>query len=208
MRKTVFCVIVAANLFFMGGCAVKAPENLLAEEVQTETVYLRSDGTVQSAYVEEFTESYYEEAELRTFMQEMIDSYNGSAGTKAVDLAQLLVADGRAYAILTYDSVKAYAEFNTDTEEEAEKLPAEILSEEQMIERYGDVVFSRAKKEPAAKTGGEFLNGKKQRFAVVNGPIQVKTPANILYYTEGGRLIDERTFEVPADTEAVIVYKK
>ena len=122
--------ILLLSVFLMAGCEKEpeAPENLLAEEIQVETLYLRADGTVQSAYVEEFGKSYYQESELRSFMDEMIAAYNESNGTNLVELTQLRASGGKVYAILTYQDVAAYAEFNTHFGEKTAAMLAEAVN--------------------------------------------------------------------------------
>ena len=199
-------LLLAALL--MAGCEKKdpeAPENLLAEEIQVETLYLRADGTVQSAYVEEFGKSYYQEAELRTFMDEMIASYNESNGIDTVELTQLRASGGKVYAILTYQDTDAYTNFNTSYGEQTASILAETVDVDTAKDRYGDVSFYDVKKK-AEKNGSELLTGKNQSIAVVQGPIEVQTSGNILYFSEG-TLADSRTLTIPEGLEAVIVYK-
>lgn len=191
--------------FLLAGCEEKAPEELTLVEITDETLYLRSDGTVQSAYLEDFDKDYYQEGELRTFLQEMVDRYNERSG-EAVSFTELTVSGGKASAILTYDTLDSYAAFNRNPGEAEETKRVEALAEEDVAARYGSTVFARAGKSET-QTGSELFNAKKQQAVVVNGPIQVKIPSDILYYSNG-TLLDTQTLQIPQDTEAVIIYKK
>ena len=204
--KGVLAILFLA-VFLMAGCEKDpvAPENLLAEEIQVETLYLRADGTVQSAYVEEFGKSYYKESELRSFMDEMIAAYNESNGTD-IKLTQLRATGGKVYAILTYQDIAAYSTFNADFGKDTASMLAESVSADTAKERYGSLSFYDVKKK-AEKNGSEILSDKNQGIAVIQGPIEVQTSGNVLYYSEGS-LTDSHTLTVPEGTEAVIVYKK
>lgn len=207
MKTKGVLAILFLSVFLMAGCEKDpaAPENLLAEEIQVETLYLRADGTVQSAYVEEFGKSYYKESELRSFMDEMIAAYNESNGTD-IKLTQLRATGGKVYAILTYQDIAAYSTFNADFGKDTASMLAESVSADTAKERYGSLSFYDVKKK-AEKNGSEILSDKNQGIAVIQGPIEVQTSGNVLYYSEGS-LTDSRTLTVPEGTEAVIVYKK
>ena len=207
MKTKGVLAILFLSVFLMAGCEKDpvAPENLLAEEIQVETLYLRADGTVQSAYVEEFGKSYYKESELRSFMDEMIAAYNESNGTD-IKLTQLRATGGKVYAILTYQDIAAYSTFNADLGKDTASMLAESVSADTAKERYGSLSFYDVKKK-AEKNGSEILSDKNQGIAVIQGPIEVQTSGNVLYYSEGS-LTDSHTLTVPEGTEAVIVYKK
>ena len=207
MKTKGVLAILFLSVFLMAGCEKDpvAPENLLAEEIQVETLYLRADGTVQSAYVEEFGKSYYKESELRYFMDEMIAAYNESNGTD-IKLTQLRATGGKVYAILTYQDIAAYSTFNADFGKDTASMLAESVSADTAKERYGSLSFYDVKKK-AEKNGSEILSDKNQGIAVIQGPIEVQTSGNVLYYSEGS-LTDSHTLTVPEGTEAVIVYKK
>ncbi|MCI8627233.1 MAG: hypothetical protein HFI40_13340 [Lachnospiraceae bacterium] len=207
MKTKGVLAILFLSVFLMAGCEKDpvAPENLLAEEIQVETLYLRADGTVQSAYVEEFGKSYYKESELRSFMDEMIAAYNESNGTD-IKLTQLRATGGKVYAILTYQDIAAYSTFNADFGKDTASMLAESVSADTAKERYGSLSFYDVKKK-AEKNGSEILSDKNQGIAVIQGPIEVQTSGNVLYYSEGS-LTDSHTLTVPEGTEAVIVYKK
>ncbi len=207
MKTKGVLAILFLSVFLMAGCEKDpvAPENLLAEEIQVETLYLRADGTVQSAYVEEFGKSYYQETELRSLMGEMIAAYNESNGTD-IKLTQLRATGGKVYAILTYQDIAAYSTFNADFGKDTASMLAESVSADTAKERYGSLSFYDVKKK-AEKNGSEILSDKNQGIAVIQGPIEVQTSGNVLYYSEGS-LTDSHTLTVPEGTEAVIVYKK
>ena len=207
MKTKGVLAILFLSVFLIAGCEKDpvAPENLLAEEIQVETLYLRADGTVQSAYVEEFGKSYYKESELRSFMDEMIAAYNESNGTD-IKLTQLRATGGKVYAILTYQDIAAYSTFNADFGKDTASMLAESVSADTAKERYGSLSFYDVKKK-AEKNGSEILSDKNQGIAVIQGPIEVQTSGNVLYYSEGS-LTDSHTLTVPEGTEAVIVYKK
>lgn len=206
MKKSTFRILLCGCILLLGGCAEKAPENLAAAEVTEETLYLRSDGTVQSAYLEDFARDYYREAELKTFMQEMVERYNERSGGE-VTLAELTVSGGKASAVLNYDNLERYSDFNRDAGTPEDQKIAETLTSEEAVARFGTESFYQAKNQKGNVSAKEALEGKKRLIVSVEGPIQVKTSGTILYYS-AGRLTDATTLAVGEDETAVIVYKK
>ena len=205
MCKLMSGVLLAGMLLV--GCAEKPPEELLIADIQTATIYLREDGSVQSSYVEEFDKAYYDVAELRTFMEEMIGNYNRENGTDKVTLTDLLVSGGKVYAILTYQDLGTYADFNYDARAEQPMMMAEAVSGTDAESRYGTESFYQKNSLKGMVTGSEVLNAKKQNVVVIQGPIQVRTSGDIQYYT-GGSLEGDRTLELAEGVESVIIYKK
>lgn len=206
-QRSLLFVILFAVVLSASACSKKAPEELLIDGILTETLYLRADGSVQSAYREDFDKSYYDVSELRDFMEDMIAEYNLTAEKDAVKLGEVQAADRVVCAIVEYEDLAAYSDFNATEESKKQGGPAEEVSVEDAQNRYGNLGFTDNKKK-VARSGSEVLNAKKHKVVVLRTPIELRTASDILYYS-GGNLIDSRTIQITdASEEVVIIYKK
>ena len=77
-------------------------------EADTNTVYVSKHGKVVSMDVEQLDQSYYDEAELKEFVDSAVEEYNTENG-KVDDLT---VEDGTAKLRMDYETVDDYTAFN------------------------------------------------------------------------------------------------
>lgn len=214
-RKGWIVSILLAGALSLVGCGEKEPmetltaEYLQAGDVQMEALYVREDGTVQAAYIEEFGQDHYDVTELQNFMEEMVAGYNSEHGENAVVLEQVTEHEDQVYAILTYLDAATYVDFNDDEplSKEAYVPQLEVLTMSETTERYGTESFAQMKSNKSMVTAQEVLNEKKHKVIAVTGPMRVETSGDIQYYTNG-RVINDRALEVSEGQTAVIIYKR
>ena len=65
-------------------------------EADTNTVYVSKHGKVVSMDVEQLDQSYYDETELKEFVDSAVDEYNTENGKNSVKVDDLTVEDGTA----------------------------------------------------------------------------------------------------------------
>ena len=80
------------------------PKEIKADEVKEETIYMRSDGSSQVAYVEDFSEKYLNLDELKGYISSELSSYNKKYGDKAAVLSEIELKSGKVKAVLTLKS--------------------------------------------------------------------------------------------------------
>ena len=78
------------------------PKEIKADEVKEETIYMRSDGSSQVAYVEDFNEKYLNLDELKGYISSELSSYNKKYGDKAAVLSEIELKSGKVKAVLTF----------------------------------------------------------------------------------------------------------
>lgn len=105
--KRLGCVGLAAvlSILTLAGCG---QSDLKAD---TDTVYVEKNGAVLSMDVEAFDQEYYDEAELKEFVDSEVADYNGQHGEKSVEVKDLSVEDGTAKLKLAYRTVDDYTAF-------------------------------------------------------------------------------------------------
>ena len=105
--KRLGCVGLAAvlSILTLAGCG---QSDLKAD---TDTVYVEKNGAVLSMDVEAFDQEYYDEAELKEFVDSEVSDYNGQHGEKSVEVKDLSVEDKTAKLKLAYRTVDDYTAF-------------------------------------------------------------------------------------------------
>lgn len=102
----VLLLVLCIGIFCLNGCS--------NYETDTNTVYFLKDGKIVSNTVESFDESAYDTEELKTYITEMIDTYNETHGT-SVKQKSLKIEEGMADLVMEYESAKEFSAFE-DTE--------------------------------------------------------------------------------------------
>lgn len=105
--KRLGCVGLSAvlSILTLAGCG---QSDLKAD---TDTVYVEKNGAVLSMDVEAFDQEYYDEAELKEFVDSEVSDYNGQHGEKSVEVKDLSVEDKTAKLKLAYRTVDDYTAF-------------------------------------------------------------------------------------------------
>ena len=80
-------------------------------ETDESGVLVKKDGTIIEASIESFAEDYYDEKELKEFINTTIDSFNKENSCK-VKLNELEVTKDKAISYLQFENAKEYALFS------------------------------------------------------------------------------------------------
>mgnify|MGYP007007193208 FL=1 len=179
------------------------PKEIKADEVKEETIYMRSDGSSQVAYVEDFSEKYLNLDELKGYISSELSSYNKKYGDKAAVLSEIELKSGKVKAVLTFKSSEIYEAFNSKKGENN----ARFLKADKALSEFGELSFIEADSDAGKKkAAGEALSDE-YNIAVVKGPVLFQTGDKIKYYS-GGNLYDSHHIRVDEGKEAVVVYSK
>lgn len=81
MRLIVSAMLILSLMVSLAGCGNKNKE--IAFEPEVSSIYVCDNGTVLGATVEDFSESYYDIDELKSFVEEQVISFNEAAGAAA-----------------------------------------------------------------------------------------------------------------------------
>ena len=78
MNRKILSLFVAACLsaLFLSGCGKTEIADLDVFSVSERSVYLKADGSLQVAYVEDFSENYYDKNSLKEYALAVADEYN------------------------------------------------------------------------------------------------------------------------------------
>lgn len=84
-------------------------------EADRDTVYIQKKGTVIGAAISDFDKDYYDEEELKTFVDEKVQQYQDAHGKNSVKIDDFSVEEGVAKLYIKYGSYEDYQEFNDVT---------------------------------------------------------------------------------------------
>ena len=108
-RKGMSAVFICFLLTgFLTGCG----ETFKAD---CDTLYIQKNGTVISASIEDFNKDYYNEEELKNFVEERVTEYQEKHGENSVKMDNFSVEDGIANLYIKYDGYENYRDFNEVT---------------------------------------------------------------------------------------------
>ncbi|HAU85515.1 MAG TPA: hypothetical protein DCW90_08440 [Lachnospiraceae bacterium] len=190
------CLMLAAT-----GCKSRVHSLKLAD-IKDETVLLRSDGSVQSGAYEAFDEPYYDEDDLKAFMESAINTFNEEQGEECVKLNKLKIEENGtkhiAKAIVTYDNMKLYSAMNnieaaSYSMEEAKE--AGVLPEIMTVAADGSRVSQK-----------EVTDNTEYKVLVIQIKGDIMFPDAVKYYSNV-MLLAPNTVETTGEEQAVIVYK-
>ena len=199
VKKLLLVGMVAAMGFTAAACSEEVPEALTVDNASETSMYLRTDGSLSVAYVEEFTENYYSGAGLSEYASELADYYNKLNGTD-IKVDGVKAAGGKATLLMSFDNADAFTGFD-----EGDSFLVNSYDKEAAQTEFNDLSFISARKSKVVGTGSDVIK-KGQAIAEVNGACLVQTEGKILYYSEG-ELIDNYHIRVFDGENAVIIYK-
>ncbi|KAB1437497.1 hypothetical protein [Candidatus Galacturonibacter soehngenii] len=193
MKNRKAFVAVFLILMLMTGCSQ-------AFDAETNTVYVKKDGAVMQAIIEEFNESNYDQNELEEIIKQDVSSYNN--GTEAIKVEKYKVKDNIAKLITSYAKASDYAIFN-DVE-----FFAGTISEAKTEGYEFDDMFMSVDENNTV--GSETIKSLSQyKVVIFEENIRIMTDSKILYMSSNTKLIDAKTAVLNDDAEGLgyIIYE-
>ncbi len=197
MKKYFFAAILLLMVLAVTGCS-KKEINITAEDITTNTMLVKRNGTLQVAIVEDFTKAYYKLGELEEFVKKEISTYNQTAGTDAVAIKELSMKNGKAVMLLSYSGMALYSAFNkvtaayysADTKDVSLELPDQFIN---------------AKNGTKVDHSTAFKNGK-NRVLVVYEPYDIIVDGKVKYYS-GNATMAEDVVKSSGEGATVVIYE-
>lgn len=198
MKKVILLVVMVLMFTAFTGCDKKTSK-FEVENIQTETVHVKKDRTIESATIEEFNKKHYDLTELKNFIQNEIKKYNTEANKEALTINDLELKDGNAVLILKYSTIEDFAKFND--------IDARIYTTSELKL----VSFNLPKVYVSAKDGTYVdsevaLKNDKYNVLIINQSMDVIVDGTIMYY-DNAVLASKNKVQTPGDGTSVIVYK-
>ncbi len=203
MKKKIAILLILGITAAIGGCS-GASKELTLENVDEQAAFVRKDGSIQVAYVEDFNSPDYDLSELDTYIHGAMEDFNAVNGVDAVSLSAIGLENGRVKTVFTFKNDDTYEKF----EIRADGSDIYTMDGSEALTKYSDVSFYSAKSESAEmQKGSEIINADKSFVIEANGPITLETYGKIKYYT-AGKLRDSRHLVLSEGQNAVIIINK
>ncbi|MCI8506703.1 MAG: hypothetical protein HFI67_11010 [Lachnospiraceae bacterium] len=213
MKKRTAGLMMAAALAVtvLAGCGGK-----VKFEPKVSSIYVKKDGTVVSADIEDFVGNNYSEAELKTYVEDAVKEYNSEHGAAAeayvdeedkdaslpVQIESLTVEEGVASLLLEYEKCGDYLEFTgtAGTEKGVDRLELSTVGE---TDFSGN--FQNAKGEDVTLEG--VTKKEKNSVVIIEGAATIQVEGNVQYVSAGVSLVDKHTVATQAGSVSYIVFK-
>lgn len=202
MRKPLILVsVMALGVGLLAGCGTP--------DVSSNTIIVEKNGKITEALVEDFEQDYYNEEELKAFVEEEIAAYEAEHEKGAVKMSGLAVEEGVASMTMTYADAATYKEFHNTN------FYVGTVVDAQTAGYKFDVMFAEVTEGSAgsATVSGDDVMAAEGNVLVIQDYIDVQVPGTITYVSEGVQVTGSGSATIAAVNEtdvapvAYIVYK-
>lgn len=200
MKKIAYLVILCTFVLSITGCTQKEI-TINAEEILVNTMLITPNKEAKVVYVEDFSEPYYNLAELEEYVKSQVDTFNKKNMSGKIVLDQIMLKNGQAVMQLSFDSIATYSEFSEDD------AYAYSATETKEFASFGVDMFVNAK-DGSYVTKDIALSGKKQDVLIINEAYDLIINGKIKYYSNNAILVDENRLQTKAGETTVVVYRK
>lgn len=198
MKKIILYTTLIFAFIMLAGCS-KEEIFLTSDDVVSNTLLLKRDGTIYVAIVEDFDKGYYNLAELNEFISSEVEAYNQKVGSKEVTIEELNIKNSKAVMILGYTKLEHYSAFNNipaayfsaDTQNVALELPTQ----------YIDTKSNKAVDRAAA------MKSDKNKVLVLYEPYEIIVEGDIKFYSDNVTYVENNKARSKSEDVAVLVYK-
>ena len=185
----------------LGACGAKL-------DVQENTIALQRNGKILEAAVESFDQSYYDQEELNTYVQNVVDDYTAEHGKKSVSVTDSKVEEKKAYLTLQYENAETFSDFTGIECFNGSIVEAQSAGYDFDLDFYP---VTDGKADTKTVKGSTLLDVDDLKVLIVKENSDLIVPGKIAYVsTEGTEVASEKQVNVTQkeqDTdEAVLVY--
>ena len=185
----------------LGACGAKL-------DVQENTIALQRNGKILEAAVESFDQSYYDQEELDTYVQNAVDDYTAEHGKKSVSVTESKVEEKKAYLTLQYENAETFSDFTGIECFSGSIVEAQSAGYDFDLDFYP---VTDGKADTKNVKGSTLLDDDDLKVLIVKENSDLIVPGKIAYVsTEGTEVTSEKQVNVTQkeqDTdEAVLVY--
>ncbi len=178
-------VVTILGLLVVGGVSLARKISSSSEvDIETSTLIFKKNGQVTQVIVEDFDQSQYDEAGLRSMIDEEISRFGSS-----VKMTGLEIEGGKAKLTLEYDDVQVCANFNG-------------------ITLYADTMDNLKSK--GVNFPGDALLSDGKNAVILSYPVDVIVPKKIKYASPGAAIDPDNdkcaSINVEDGKNALIVY--
>ena len=199
MKKLLKTVIVTGLLCTVAMSGCKKADTF---DPSSNAINIKSDNTIEEAAIGSFSESYYNESELTTYVNDSVASYNDANGKDKIKVSSVKVKDNSAKIMMKYQSYEDYQTYNNEV------LFVGTVSDA-LKEGYDFNVnfISTETNENVAKD--DIISHVDSKVVVVNesSDYLIDLPTAIVYYSDNTALNGKKEAKLTKDSLTYIIYK-
>lgn len=169
-------------------------------EADRDTVYVQKKGTVVSAAIADFDKDYYDEEELKKYIDERVEGYQQEHGKDSVSIDKFSVEEGVAKLFIKYAGYAEYEDFNGVTLFSG-TVP-QALAEGY---RFDDAEFTEVKDgEAAGSADSKAVSETDAKVIILSEKVDVKVDGTIRYVSSQYTTIkakDTVSIQLPEEAE-------
>lgn len=198
MRKKLLCAVLLAMSVAIAGCGTGG--SLSVGDMDTPTLLVNADGSLQAGFVESFDKEYYNEEDLEAFSNEQIEVYNEAEG-KEIELEKIRCKDGEAKMIMNFPDAETYNDFlgaNIVVSNLADALKAGDIPLPETVRSTQDEEISLE----------DIDKPENYTLVCVSEKMHVKVDGKVKYYVGGAYIKENEMESTPKAGEySVIIFK-
>lgn len=197
-KKKIMSGCLAACLLFLTACSKDA--HITLSETETDTLYVSADGNLELANVEEFSSEQYKEGELKTFIEETIQTFkeDGTDREDSITMKDFVVKNKEAKVLLAIENAETYTAFQG---EELQFFTSDNVADNLVLPEN----FKRASdgKTIEKKT---VLEEKGLKYLIIEENLCVRVEGTIKYYSDA-MLTGDNEIQTTGEKVAVIIFE-
>ncbi len=178
MTRTKYAVAaaLAACALLPGGCGMLDQKSW--EPQESDAILVGEDGTITEYVHEKLDEAYYDAAELQNMITSEVNEYNSAHTAESVTVKEFGTEGQEVSLELVYASAEDFAAFNN-----VEFYYGSLINA-QLSGYLFDVDYKKVINgvvQGSAFSGSEVIKEMDKEVMVVEAPLEVKVPGNVLY---------------------------
>lgn len=195
MKRRILYILLMISLFIFTSC--NGNQDLIAKDIQVNTLLVNKNGAVQSAIVGDFDKPYYNEEEIKNFVDEEVTGYNETKTKDAVTIKSFEIKDNIAKIILKFSSIEHYATFN--------QVEAAYLTTKEALKRKDipDEFINEKDGETISKE--EALNDDKYKVIIISEPLDIRVDGKVKCYANSVLLNDKAVHSAEEGISVVVI---
>jgi thioredoxin-related protein len=198
MKRVLICIISIIGILLLAGCT-KEEIFITTDDITSDTMLVKRDGSLFVAIVEDFDKSYYNLDELNEFVSKEVNAYNNKVGSQEVAIEELGLKNGKVVMILKYTKMAHYSAFNSmpaayfsaNTENVSLELPSQYMDT-----RKNTLVGKDA-----------AMKSDKNQVLVLYEPYEIIVEGDIRFYSDNATLLEGKKVKSNTEDMTVVIYK-
>lgn len=212
VRTRIASLVLCLMLFALTGCSSSGREFT----PNGNGMYISKEGILSTAFVVEVDQSYYTEADMRSFCEAEVKEYNRAKGASAVAYQeeaaedevlpvaiQSLTFGTQAQLILNYATPEDYLAFNEKDETTASSV---IFAAAKNTSGLPDISLVSVK-DGTKIAANTIIGDNKLMILMVEGAQNVQVDGELVYYSENVTPTGEDTAVTAAEGHSYLVFK-